>query len=1119
MKKRWTLIGAVLIALLWATQVVWGAGQKPLVVKQKASKYNHRIALCPILKDANQPVHIRYRGLDETTWTEHTFASEDGFSSYYNEGATRLELPVEQAGNYLIEYRAEELAGLKSENVSGYKHPLTIVSWGDVVWGENVIYDFGDGLNILPNAGKPNLSQVKRLWHFANDKFNSTNLLGWDVSNVENISFRGARAFNQNLGVWKLKKCKTLDLCNTALSKENYSAALIAWAAQADIATGVALDATGLTYNSQASAAREKLIKEKKWLINGDVLQTEEVLFQFFDAKKVLYTDRCEFSLIAKGVELSSLRYEVAPEGLLSVLNKQERFRIERASSALGKCTLTAILPAKEGVHPELRASCEIEIVQKSEPVITVTSNGKTVYKKDGSPVPAEYYCDIQPGKNYEVTITSPDPNEVFTVSRFPSSEYSLSVKGRNTWELSCHNGWKDIENSDYSSLRFESIDNHQILEVQQPFVRVPRVLNLLTPQKDHNCYSSQKAEYSIVDGNEFLSVDAEGVLTSKKAGIAHLSVMFQGFPESKKIIAIRVFDKLPVCANGIELKEDKLPMVLNGVTKLSIPREFMEQYTASHMSVDCPEGILRIREGSYVLTDASAIGKKISVSCQGYGVNLERELTIEAVQDQKPLTAFEVLHNGKVISEGATLSITYGESHVLTTQFTPAETLEKAIEWSTEGEIISLKEGVKISPRPGRYPITVKSLAHPELVRNFVIEVKSQAPTSIILEKEYGSELGNEEIILVNQQFYIEATFAPTNTYAELEYEVIQTETGTPVFQVEQEKKTEFLLRGQREGKATLVIRTKDKKLEKRLLVKVLNDEPKYTLTIDNKTGLTVNVDPKLTQLSPTARVTLHLKNPTMKGFKVTANNGAKVIARQKGFVYNVILAGADATVTIIEVPTFTVTLKKEGEGTLAIKDANELQKVMQGEELVVEVEREFGYSLTSLTVNGKDILKEKKFTVTENCEVKAVFTPNGETPDSGNNGGGNGGGGNNGGGNNGGGNNGGNNGGGNGGGNNGGGNTPGGNTPPKDTAVEEVALATLTVAPNPFHAQLRISNPSGVTATYELVTLTGTVVRSGAVDGQEVLVDTGTLPAGIYFVRLEASNSARRTLKVVKY
>ena len=1115
MKKRWTLIGAVLIALLWTTQVVWGAGQKPLIVKQKASKYNHRIALCPILKDANQPVHIRYRGLDETTWTEHTFAPEDGESSHYNEGATRFELPVEEAGNYLIEYRAEELAGLKSENLSGYKYPITIVSWGDVVWGENVTYDFGEHLNILSNAGKPNLSQVKRLWHFANDEFNSTNLLGWDVSNVENISFRGASAFNQNLGTWKLKKCKTLDLCNTALSKENYSAALIAWAAQTDIANGVALDATGLTYNSQASAAREKLIKEKKWLINGDVLQTEEVLFQFFDAKKVLYTGSSEFSLIAKGVDLSSLRYEVAPEGLLSVSNKQERFRIERASSALGKCTLTAILPAKEGVHPELRTSCEIEVVQKSKPVLTVTSNGKIVYKKDGSPIPAEYYCDIQPGKNYEVTITSPDPNEVFTVSSFPSSEYSLSVKGRNTWALSCHNGWKDIEKSNHSSLRFESTYEEQYLEVQQPFVRVPHFLNLLTPQKGHNCYSSQEAEYSIVDGNEFLSVDAEGQLTSKKAGTAHLSVMFQGLPESKTIIAIRVFDKLPVYANGIELKEDKLPMVLNGVTKLSIPREFMEQYTASHMSVDYPEGVLRIRGDSYVLTDASAIGKKISVSCQGHGVNLERELTIEAVQDQKPLTAFEVLHNGKVISEGATLSIMYGESHVLSTRLSPAETLERVIEWSTEGEIVSLKEGMKISPRPGRYPITVKSLAHPELVRHFVIEVKSQAPTSIILQSDF-SELGDEKIILVNQQSDIGVTFAPTNTYAELEYEVIQTETGSPVFQVEQEKKTEFLLSGQKEGKATLVIRTKDKKLEKRLLVKVLNDEPKYTLTIDNKTGLTVNTDRPLTQLSPTARVTLHFENPTMKGFKVTANNGAKVIARQKGFMYEVILAGADATVTIIEVPTFAVTLKKEGEGTLAIKDANALQKVMQGTELVVEVEREFGYSLTSLTVNGKDILKEKKFTVTENCEVKAVFTPNGETPDSGNSGGGNNGGGNNGGGNNGGTNPGGGN---NGGGNNGGGNTPGGNTPPKDTAVEEVALATLTVAPNPFHAQLRISNPSGVTATYELVTLTGTVVRSGAVDGQDVLVDTETLPAGLYFMRLEASNSAKRTLKVIKY
>ena len=84
---------------------------------------------------------------------------------------------------------------------------------------------------------------------------------------------------------------------------------------------------------------------------------------------------------------------------------------------------------------------------------------------------------------------------------------------------------------------------------------------------------------------------------------------------------------------------------------------------------------------------------------------------------------------------------------------------------------------------------------------------------------------------------------------------------------------------------------------------------------------------------------------------------------------------------------------------------------------------------------------------------------------------------------------------------------------------AVEDAVLATLAVAPNPFTTQLRIVNPTGVAATYELVTLSGVVVRSGALNDTEVFVDTEALPAGLYFVRLMGQNGAKRVEKVFKY
>ena len=90
---------------------------------------------------------------------------------------------------------------------------------------------------------------------------------------------------------------------------------------------------------------------------------------------------------------------------------------------------------------------------------------------------------------------------------------------------------------------------------------------------------------------------------------------------------------------------------------------------------------------------------------------------------------------------------------------------------------------------------------------------------------------------------------------------------------------------------------------------------------------------------------------------------------------------------------------------------------------------------------------------------------------------------------------------------------------TAPVPQAVEDAVLASLVIAPNPFTAQLRIVNPEGIALRYELVTLTGNVVRAGALDGTETIVDTEALPAGLYFVRLTGQNGAKKVVKVVKY
>ena len=107
----------------------------------------------------------------------------------------------------------------------------------------------------------------------------------------------------------------------------------------------------------------------------------------------------------------------------------------------------------------------------------------------------------------------------------------------------------------------------------------------------------------------------------------------------------------------------------------------------------------------------------------------------------------------------------------------------------------------------------------------------------------------------------------------------------------------------------------------------------------------------------------------------------------------------------------------------------------------------------------------------------------------------------------------------------NNGGGSTPGGSGEgggswkPQTQAVEDVALGTLSVMPNPFTSQLRLANPAGVVARYELVNAAGDVLCAGTLEGNEVVVDTEGLSAGLYLVRFTGENRAERTLRVIKY
>lgn len=162
-----------------------------------------------------------------------------------------------------------------------------------------------------------------------------------------------------------------------------------------------------------------------------------------------------------------------------------------------------------------------------------------------------------------------------------------------------------------------------------------------------------------------------------------------------------------------------------------------------------------------------------------------------------------------------------------------------------------------------------------------------------------------------------------------------------------------------------------------------------------------------------------------------------------------------------------FIVTLEAVGEGTLEVEgyDEDMLREVEKGTELqVIATPKNEDYKLKSLKAGGKDILSSKVITVEGDVTVTAVFEK-------------------------------------------------------VSTPVESPVFTQVTVAPNPFDAQLVVKGTNGDLRAYELLDVTGKVVLSGAITSDEEVIETSMLKAGVYMLRLTAQNGATKTFKVAKH
>lgn len=87
------------------------------------------------------------------------------------------------------------------------------------------------------------------------------------------------------------------------------------------------------------------------------------------------------------------------------------------------------------------------------------------------------------------------------------------------------------------------------------------------------------------------------------------------------------------------------------------------------------------------------------------------------------------------------------------------------------------------------------------------------------------------------------------------------------------------------------------------------------------------------------------------------------------------------------------------------------------------------------------------------------------------------------------------------------------------KPNAVEEAVFANVRVMPNPFSTNMRIVLDGDLhDMKYELINVTGSVVRSGSIVSSETLIETSELMSGIYLLRLTTDKGFVKSYRFVK-
>ena len=1002
--------------------------------------------------------------------------------------------------------KVESMQGMFA-GCSKFNQPLN--DWGtklskvtDMQYMFNFCSLFNQSLNSWDVSGVKNMRSMFYRCVAFNGEISS-----WNVGQVTNMvsMFEECSSFDQNIGSWKITKdLPTLD--GTGISPTNYDAILNAWK---DLPiTNKTFSVKGLVYTAAGKQAREHLKTTKGWTFTGDALDSETITLL---PRNISCTLNKTMTLtLSKGSNLNGKKVTFSGEG--DVIAKVDEVtndgttQITLTSKKAGVITLTAT--CGEGTDAKT-ATCRIEVINKL--VNSITFEPATLEKNVGD---GDFTLNPkvlpEDASNPTLAWTSSLP-DVATVDNG-----KVTIKGKGTTVITAKS--TDGSNREGSlTLTVKSYDvtgvkilkdDQEVTELTvtegESFTLKAEVQPNTTPGgvewKSENTQftatdvDTQKATFkALLPGTYTIKAQAKMDLT--KEGSVTVKV-------APKVTAIAIYDKL----TNLQV-EPNVEMTVGGEKELEVR---FTPADATALDVTWTASVDNQTTDAVTVTNGKVVAEKPVESCK-----IEAKVTIPStaevlkasfilkVKEQELVapTSLTIAKNAVSVEAGKEekIALTFVGTGNIDKEVTVVPATNEYFDAKVENDqlVITAKKETTSA-----MTVTVTSKKNATATVTCAVTVtkaggapqpggETVAPTSLTIAKAAVSvEAGKEEKIAL--------TFGGTGN---IDKEVTVDPATNEYFDAKVEN-DQLVITAKKETTSAMTVTVTSKKnatatvtcavtvtkaggapqpggetvaptsltIAKAAVSVEAGKEEKIALTF----GGTGNIDKTVTVVPATNeyfdakvendQLVITAKKETTAAMTVTVTSKKNTTATVTCAV-TVTKAGGAPQPGGEDNETFKVDLTIIGSGSLAIKDyaGAQLDAVKKGTVLEVIATPDPGFKLEALVAGAVDILETKKFTVTSAVTVKATFS--------------------------------------------------------EINAVDDPVLAGIAVAPNPFGAQLRITNAAGADVTYELLTATGVVVRSGLLVNSEEVVATETLPAGIYFVRFKGADHATKTLRVVKY